>query len=268
MHWEPLIVGCLLYLALGIGAGLLSGLLGAGGGLIMVPGLLPLLRWESVNPAILMHVAVGTSLASMIPIAVRSLTSHLKLGAPFFFVYKKMAAGVVIGVLIGGISAHFIHSDVLRIAFGLFVLVMAYTLLFPKKRLVPKQLPGITGMSAAGGFVGVLSGLIGIGGSAFIVPFLSNHSVNMRSAVSASIAFAATCAVIGTMTYIFTGMHASGLPHWTTGYVLWPAWFGLSIGGVFMAPIGAKISHHISEHHLKIYFAIFLVVISIHMLWI
>lgn len=268
MHWEPLIVHCLIYLALGIGAGLLSGLLGAGGGLIMVPGLLPILRLESVNPAILMHVAVGTSLASMIPIAARSLTSHLKLGTPFFFVYKKMVVGVVVGVLVGGISAHFIHSNMLRIAFGLFVLVMAYTLLFPKKRLVPKQLPGTAGMSAAGGFVGLFSGLFGIGGSVFTVPFLSNRSVSIRSAVTASVAFAATSSVIGAITYILTGMHAAGLPQWTIGYVLWPAWLGLSIGGVVMAPIGAKISHHISEHHLKIYFAIFLVAISIHMLWI
>ena len=98
MH-ETLITAVLIYLALGIGAGMLSGLLGAGGGLVMVPGLMFLFHLDhTVNPAFMMHVAVGTSLASMIPITVRSLLSHLKRGVVFFAVYQKMLAGLLFGV--------------------------------------------------------------------------------------------------------------------------------------------------------------------------
>src|SRR3989338_7923749 len=128
MHLEVFLLALLIYFALGIGAGLLSGLLGAGGGLIVVPGLLFVFQWEPVSSAIAMHVAVGTSLATMIPIAYRSLTAHVKHGVSFFPIYKQMLPTIVLGVIGGGVLASFIHSHALKIIFGIFVLVMAWSL--------------------------------------------------------------------------------------------------------------------------------------------
>lgn len=267
MHMENILFVLSIYLALGIGAGLLSGLLGAGGGLVMVPGMIFIFHWEKMNPAISMHVAVGTSLAAMIPVAIRSLRSHMKHKIPFFPIYKKMAPGIIVGVIAGGILAHFIHSHILQIIFGLFVIVMAFTLLHESKSRSEANLPGNTVMSLAGGFVGLQSGMLGVAGSAFSVPFLTHRGVNMHVAVVVSIAIAMTVSIIGTTTFILTGMHATGLPRFSLGYVYWPAWIGLAVGGIFVAPLGAKISHHISARKLKIFFAIFLFCVAAQMLW-
>jgi len=266
MHFDNLLFVLAMYLALGIGAGFLSGVLGAGGGLIMVPGLIFLFQWESMNPKIVMHVAVGTSLAAMIPVALRSLTSHMKHNVPFYPIYKKMAPGIIIGVITGGVLAHYIRSHNLQIIFGVFVFVMALTLLHERKKKQCENLPGLIGMSLAGGFVGVQSGMLGIAGSAFSVPFLTYRGVLMHTAVVVSVAIAVTVSVLGAVTFILTGMHAVGLPHWSTGYVYWPAWLGLGMGGVFVAPLGAKLSHCISARKLKFFFAVFLFCVSAKML--
>lgn len=267
MHWDVLLLALFVYFVLGIGAGLLSGLLGAGGGLIVVPGLVFVFQWESMSSAIAMHVAVGTSLATMIPIAYRSLTSHVKQGVSFFSIYKQMAPAVILGVIGGGILARYVHSHFLKSLFGIFVLVMAVSLLKKHKTTVEKKLPGRIGMLLAGGFVGVQSGMLGVGGSAFSVPFLSHHGVKMHVAVVVSVAIAMTVSVLGTLTFMWTGFDLSGLPHWSTGFVYWPAFVGLTLGGVLMAPWGAKLSHRIASDKLKKYFAIFLFIIAANMLW-
>ena len=251
MHIDNILLIVLIYLALGVGAGFLSGLLGAGGGLVMVPGLIFLFHWEKMNPEISMHVAVGTSLAAMIPVAIRSLRSHMKHHIPFFPIYKKMAPGIIVGVVVGAVVAHFIHSHILQIIFGLFVIVMACSLLRQSQLGVEAQLPGNKIMSLAGGFVGLQSGMLGIAGSAFSVPFLTHRGVNMHIAVVVSVSIAMTVSVLGAATFMLTGMHAIGLPHWSIGYVYWPAWIGLAMGGVFVAPLGAKISHRIAAEKLK-----------------
>lgn len=266
MHID-LLIDVFTYLGLGLAAGLLSGLLGAGGGLITVPGLMLIFRFQSIPPDIGMHIAVGTSLATMIPIAFRSLRSHMRRNVVFYPVYKQLAPSVVVGVMGGAILAHFVHSHVLRIIFGVLVLVMAVSLLLQREDNTKKKLPGMFGMSILGGAVGVQSGLLGVAGSAFSVPFLTQRGVNMRVAVVVSVAIAMTVSVLGTATFMMTGLHASGLPPWSTGYVYWPALIGLAIGGVFMAPIGATWSHRIPARRLKQYFAAFLFAIGVHMLW-
>lgn len=255
-----------IYLTLGIGAGFLSGLFGAGGGLVMVPGLLLLFHWESLDPELAMHIAVGTSLAAMVPLALRSLLSHIQHQVSFFSVYKKMAPGVFIGVIVGGVLAHFVRSRLLEIIFGLFVVVMGVMLLRQRHSTKQSSLPGVLGMSLAGGFVGIISGMLGVAGSAFSVPFLTHRGVTMHTAVVVSVAIAMTVSVVGATTFYLTGMHVSGLPHWSLGYIYLPAWIGLAIGGICVAPLGAKISHRISAEKLKLCFALFLFIVAIKML--
>lgn len=267
MHFDNIYFALAIYLLLGVGAGFLSGLLGAGGGLVMVPGLVMILHYEMMRPSIVMHVAVGTSLAAMVPVACRSLLSHMKHNLPFFPIYKSMAPGLIIGVIAGGVLAHFIRSHWLEDIFGVFVLVMAFTLLHERKQSDGAQLPGGLGMTLVGSFVGVQSGMLGVAGSAFSVPFLTYRGVNMRIAIIVSVAIAMTVSILGTITFIVTGLHAPGLPSFSTGYVYWLAWLGLAIGGVFVAPLGVSLSHLISPRKLKISFAIFLIFVSAKMLW-
>lgn len=267
MHFDNIYITLIIYLALGIGAGFLSGLLGAGGGLVMVPGLVFIFQYETMSRSVLMHVAVGTSLAAMIPVAFRSLKSHMEHHIPFFSIFKSMTPGLIAGVVAGGVLAHFVRSRELEAIFGVFVLIMAFFLLYDRKKQGEANLPGKLGMSLFGGFVGIQSGMLGVAGSAFSVPFLTYRGVNMRVAVIVSIAIAATVSILGTATFIFTGWDVAGLPKWSTGYIYWPAWLGLAVGGVFVAPLGAKISHLISARKLKVSFAIFLIFVSAKMLW-
>ena len=190
------------FLILGMFAGTLSGLMGAGGGLITVPGLAFLLGLDGINPALVMHVAVGTTLAKMVFVASRALFAHLKRNIRFFYVYKRMAPALMIGVIAGGVTAHFLHSSVLKILFGVFVLYLAFGLLYNHNKVSTRSLPGSFGMLSAGAFVGLQSGLFGIGGSAFTVPFLTNRGVSIRTAVVVSVAFATTVAIIGACTFM------------------------------------------------------------------
>lgn len=266
MHWQ-LFIEILGFVLLGAFAGLFSGLMGAGGGLVTVPGLAFLLRLQGVNPKIIMHVAIGTTLAKMMVVASRSLYAHTRRKLPFFPIYKQMVPGVVLGAIVGGITAHFLHSYVLKILFGIFVLTMAIHLLLTHKKQSVKPLPGRFPLLFAGSFVGLQSGFFGIGGSVFTVPYLTHHSVSIRIAVIVSVAFAATVATVGTCVFMITGLFAVDTLSWTTGYIYWPAWLGLVVGGVSMAPVGAKLSHYLPPEMLKRYFAIFLILVGVHMIW-
>ena len=254
------------FLILGMFSGIFSGLMGAGGGLVTVPGLVFLLNRYHVDSAIVMHVAVGTTLAKMMCVATRSLLSHAKRQVQFFDIYKQMAPGLVFGILFGSVTAHFLHSYVLRVLFGVYVLYLAVALLVGRKKSQRKPLPGRFGMLLAGSFVGFQSGMFGIGGSAFTIPFLTGRGVCIRKAVVVSVAFAATVATLGTVAYIVTGLHAARLPAWSTGYIYWPAWLGLTVGGLAMAPLGVRLSHYLSPQTLKLVFVFFLILIGLHML--
>lgn len=267
LHWLHLLLSFAGFIVLGLCAGILSGLLGAGGGLVVVPGLAFIFQFSTLATSIQMHLAIGTSLATMIIVAARSLRSHMRHDIPFFDVYKRLAPGVIIGVIGGGIVAHFIHSHILSVLFGLFVFAMAYSLFFEKKATGAVAPPTLFVMLLAGCFVGTLSGLLGVAGSAFSVPFLIKRGVNIHVAVVVSVAIAMTVSILGTITYMFTGLHALSLPTWSTGYIYWPAWIGIVLGGLISAPLGAKLSYRISDQKLKRYFAIFLIFVGIDMLW-
>src|SRR3990167_8695008 len=125
MVLESVIVALIVYFVVGIFSGLLSGLLGIGGGLVTVPSLMFVFQWEPINPSIAMHTAVGTSLATMVPITFRSLRSHMKYGTAFSPIYKQLLFCILAGLLIGGFSARYLDSHALKIIFGLFTLCMA-----------------------------------------------------------------------------------------------------------------------------------------------
>lgn len=268
MHWNMLLLSLVIYFSVGIAAGLMSGLLGVGGGLVTVPGLLFAFQWENMNPAIAMHVALGTSLMTMVPITFRSLRSHMQHDHTFISIYKKMVPAIIAGVITGGIISRYLNSTVLKIIFGVFVLTMAAVLFFQNGEVVVhKKLPGRLGMLLAGGFVGVQSGMLGVGGGSFTVPFLTHRGVDIRVALIVSVTVAMTVATMGAIAYMLTGLDVSGLPQWSTGFIYWPAFIGLAVGGVLMAPQGVRLSRHISKQKLKMFFVIFLIFVGVHMLY-
>ena len=104
-----LILGAAM-LATGAVAGVLAGLFGIGGGIVIVPVLETALGFIGVDPAIRMHVAVGTSLATIVPTSISSARAHHQRGAVNIDIVKRWAVFVLVGALLGAWIASLVHS--------------------------------------------------------------------------------------------------------------------------------------------------------------
>jgi uncharacterized protein len=255
------------YIVTGIVAGSLSGLLGIGGGIIIVPALAWIFMHFGFPGGHVMHVALGTSLAIIIFSTASSLLGHLKHRVSFWDIYRQLLIGVIIGTIIGALVSKFLSSEVLTRVFGVFALLMSVKMFFNPDLSKEHHLPGRVGMSIAGTVIGVISGLLGLGTGVSSVPFLTYCAVDMRRAVVVSAASGMTVAIVGTITYIITGWHVAHLPAWHVGYVYLPALLGVAVSSVVFARIGAYVSHKVSMKGLRIFFACLLLVIGVHMLF-
>jgi len=222
----------IIYFVVGIIAGILAGTLGIGSGVFVVPALAFVFAHEHFYPATVMHVAAGTSLATIAVTTSRALFGHLRHNISFWLIYKKMLPGVIIGTIGGAIFAHYLHSRTLSIIFGVIVFLLGIKMFFPAPAPGQRQLPGIVGCSSASLAIGLKSGLLGLGGGAVSTPFLTHFGVPIRQAVVVATAVSLTVSVVGTISFILTGMYAEGLPPWSTGYVYWPAWLGVIAGSL------------------------------------
>ncbi len=255
------------YLLIGALAGFLAGLLGVGGGIIVVPALAFIFN-HYFDPRYVMHMAVATSLAAMIFTVSRAYLSHMKSGVQFWAICRSLMPGLAIGVIVGAIAAHFLQSKALTLLFGLFLIVIALKMIFEKEHLAKdRQLPhsGVMFLAALTG--GTLSGLLGIGGGTLTIPFLIHYGISMRQAVMVSIVAGIMVSIIGSVSFIISGEHVTGLPPHSWGYVYWPALLFVSIGSVLLSPLGAWLSRRISNTWLKRIFAFFVSLVAIHMLW-
>lgn len=254
-----------MYILLGAFAGTMSGMLGIGGGVIVVPGLAWLFGLQHFPHNLIMHMAAGTSLAVMIGTTLRALYAHRRHKTKFWHIYRRLLPGVIIGVILGAILAHYLHSYVIALIFATFILLISLHMLFGTQVNPRRNLPGSVGMWGAGLVVGGKSGLLGVGGGSVMVPFLLFCNVEMRTAMVVSIATSLTVAMVGTVAVGLTGMYAQGLPAWSLGYIYWPAWIAVVVGSILFAPLGAALSYRISVPLLRRIFAVFLLLVSLHL---
>lgn len=256
----------LLYLALGAFAGLMAGLLGVGGGLIIVPVLAGIFQHQQMSAAVIMHLAIGTSLATIVVTSVSSVRAHHQRGAVLWPVVWRLTPGIVIGAWLGAVVADALPSAVLSKIFAVFVLVVAAQMAFGAKPAPHRELPGAPGMLATGGVIGAVSAVVGIGGGSLTVPFLTWCNTAMRQAVATSAACGLPIALAGTIGFIVTGLNAAELPAWSLGYVYGPALVGVAFASMLSAPLGAKLAHTLPAEVLKKVFAVFLMLIGVKML--
>ena len=255
------------YLLLGIAAGITGGLLGLGGGIVIVPALLFLFIYQGLPADVLMHMAVATSLATIVFTSISAAWAHHRHGAVEWDIVRLLGPGIIVGAISGAIIADQLRSDNLRIAFGIFEILVAMQIGFGIKPHAQRSLPGSVGMVASGSVIGTISSLLGIGGGTLTVPFLLWCNVNIRNAVATSSACGFPIAVAGTATLIITGWHYTGLPEGSSGYVYWPATVMISIASVCAAPLGAKLTHALPVNTLQRVFAVVLAAIGIRMLF-
>ncbi len=257
----------LTYIALGAFAGVLAGLFGVGGGLVIVPVLAWLFLHQGMNPEVIMHLAIGTSLATIVFTSISSVYAHHRRGAVQWQAFAQLAPGIVLGAWLGAVIADNMPSTNLRVIFGVFELLVASQMGFGLKVSPHRTLPGRVGMGIAGGVIGTISAIVGIGGGTMTVPFLQWCNVEMRKAVATSAACGLPIAVAGALGFVVSGWNEMGLPALSSGYLYWPALGGVVAASVLFAPLGARLAHALPAAQLKRWFALFLAFLGIRMLF-
>lgn len=256
----------LTYLAVGAFAGLLAGLFGIGGGLVIVPVLV--ITFESLKfaPDVLTHMAVATSLASIVFTSISSVRTHHKKGAVDWPIVKQLSIGILLGAVLGVLTADALSGVELQMVIGVFALLMAAQMGLGLKPKPSRALPGKAGMVSTGGGIGWASALFGIGGGSLTVPFLTWCNHPMQRSVATAAACGLPIALVGALTNIVVGWNNDHLPEQSIGYVYWPALLGMVVTSVPFAQLGAKLAHSLSAEKLKKLFAVMLVVVAIKFL--
>jgi uncharacterized protein len=253
------------YLILGLVAGFVAGLLGVGGGLIIVPALIWLFDAQGVPPAIQPHLALGTSLASILFTSLASVRAHHRHGAVDWSTLKHMAPGIVCGTLAGAWLASLIPARPLKIFFVAFLFYAALQMALNFKPKPSRELPGRLGMFGAGGIIGAVSSWVGIGGGTLSVPFQAWCNVPLHRAIGTSAAIGFPIAAAGAIGYLIGGWQHAGLPPGSLGFLSLPALGGIALGSILTAPLGAKTTHALPVAKLKRIFALLLFILAIRM---
>lgn len=263
-YW-PFVLGML---ATGVVSGVAAGLLGIGGGAVIVPALSTALLWMGFDSEVVQHVAVGTSLAIIIPTGIMSARAHHKRGALDMDAFKLWAPFIVAGTFIGGLMAGWYSGDVLRIVFAVMAFVIAANIVFSFQTKLMGHLHGSKPTHRAAAFVvGYLSSLMGIGGGSLTVPTLVAFGQTMHKAVGTSAAIGVAIALSGTLGFLISGWGVSDLPPLSVGYINIVALVLVGAMAAVCAPFGAALAHRLDQKTLKYVFAAFLVAVGLNMLW-
>lgn len=253
------------YLPLGAATGFFAGLFGIGGGLIIVPALAFLFAAQTGDA--LMHSAIGTSLATIIPTALSSILAHHRHGAISWPLARRLMPGIVLGTAAGAMLADRVDGETLRLIFGVFMLAVSLQMALGAMPAGRRALPGRVGMGAAGITIGAVSALIGIGGGTLTTPFLTWCRVELRRAIATSAACGLPIALTGTTAYLIAGLDVTGLPPGSSGYINWPAAIAIAAASIFTAPLGARLTHCLPVARLRRLFALLLVLVALRLLW-
>jgi len=257
----------LLVVALGAGGlvtGLLAGLFGIGGGAILVPVLNELWSVLGVDPAIRMHLAVGTSLAIIIPTSLKSFSAHRARGAVDLGLLRRLAIPVVLGVATGSFVASISPSVVLKWVWAVFASVMAVKMLWGQDGWrLGDDIPKSWLVELYAYFVGLISTLLSIGGGAYITTLMTLYGRSIHQAVATASGFGPLIAIPGALGFIVAGWNVPGLPPLSLGYVNLIGAAVIIPASVYAAPWGARIAHGIPRRKLEIWFGCFLATIAI-----
>ena len=256
----------LTYCAVGAIAGILAGLLGIGGGLVIVPMLVYVFALNNIPPELTMHLALATSMASIMFTSISSFMAHHKRGAVRWNVVKRIVFGILTGTFLGSCFASAMSTNFLKLFFVIFLYFVSLQLLLNKKPKGGRDLPGKAGMFGVGNGIGVVSSLVGIGGGTLSVPFMLWCNIPVHHAIGTSAAIGLPIAIAGTVGYIINGWNAAALPQYSVGYVYLPALFGIAAISVLTAPLGVKLAHSLPVDRLKRIFSLLLFAVATRML--
>jgi uncharacterized membrane protein YfcA len=253
-------------LILGACTGLFAGLFGIGGGGIMVPILTLLFVQQQFPAEHILHMALATSMAAIVPTAIASLRAHHKHNAVLWPVVIKITPGILLGAFAGTFLASYLSAKPLAIFFSCFMAGVALQMVIGRKPKPSQQLPGGLATATAGSVIGAVSALVAIGGGTLTVPFLVWCNVALPVAIGTSAAVGLPIALAGAAGYVINGWNINDLPDYTLGYVFWPAVLIMAAMSFITAPLGARLAHKLPIALLKKLFALLLLGLSIQML--
>lgn len=256
----------LLFLLLGCFVGFMAGLLGIGGGGIMVPVLTSMFLLQGVPVENVVHLALGTSMASIITTSISSLRAHDVKGAVIWPVVSKMAPGIVVGTFLATLFVSNISSIYLAIFFSMFMAYVAIQMFSNRVPKADRTLSNNTELLIAGSGIGAISAIVSIGGGSLTVPYLIRQNVDIKKAIGTSAAIGLPISIAGTLGYVINGWESYSMGSYTFGYVYFPAVLLISATSFFAAPYGAKLAHKLNISTLKKIFAVLLMILSIKML--
>ncbi|MGH8714846.1 MAG: sulfite exporter TauE/SafE family protein [Casimicrobiaceae bacterium] len=256
-----------IFLAIGGVVGFIAGLLGIGGGMTMIPLLTLIFSHQHFPPEHILHIAVATSLATIVFTSISSVRAHHAHDAVVWPIFWKLGPGILAGSLLGPQIVSGLSTSALSGVFAAFAAFTATRLLHKAKSQPGRMLPGPLGMFGVGGALGALSSMVGAGGAFISVPFMTACNVRIHNAVATSAALGLPIAAAGTAGYLIAGLRQAGMPPYTVGYINLPALFGIAAASVLAAPAGARMAHRWPVAWLRRAFAALLYCIAAFFFW-
>ncbi len=257
----------IFYLLLGSFVGFMAGLLGIGGGGILVPVLTAVFLYQGVPIEQVVHLALGTAMASIVFTSFSSMRAHHARGGVLWPVFRFMAPGVIAGTFVGTFLAARMNTLHLSIFFTVFMAYVAAQMFLDKKPKPSRELTGRGGLFAAGGGIGAVSALVSIGGGALTVPYLIWQNIDVKKAIGTSAALGLPISLAGSLGYLINGWSQTSWDKLTLGYVNLPAVLTIAAASFWIAPLGARMAHRLPVAILKKIFACLLVALSLRMLY-
>lgn len=254
-----------MYVLAGAIVGVLAGMLGIGGGMTLVPVIAALFAMQQVAPDHIVHLALGTAMASIVFTSMSSVREHHKLGGVDSQMVWRIAPGMVLGSLLSALASGWLAQQHLAMAFAVIVYAGATQMLLNRKPRTSRPLPKLVPLFGVGLLIGIVCGLVSAGGAFLTVPFMLWCGVPLRTAIGTAAAIGIPVAIVGTAGYVVSGWHVEGLPTYSVGFVSLVALLGLVSGSVITAPIGARLAHRLPVQTLKRIFALLLYVLATKM---
>ncbi|MDA9807006.1 sulfite exporter TauE/SafE family protein [Alphaproteobacteria bacterium] len=265
--YQELLVYFIGLLITGVIGGLIAGLFGVGGGIVIVPILFWIFTSLNFPNEILMHMAIGSSLATIIPTSISSARAHYHRGSIEIDIIKKWAPGIFLGAIIGGLSGKYFSVNELKYLFASIAFFVALNMFFKEPLRLGNNFPKSRLLNIImSSLIGLVSSLMGVGAGTLGVPALVALSVPIHKAIGTAAALGLFIAVPATLGLAFSGFNIPNRPPMSIGYVNLIAFFIMFPLTVFFAPVGVKLAHRINQRALKSIFGIFLIITSIKML--
>jgi len=260
----------LIYLSIGIVTSFLSGLLGIGGGLLILPALIYTFTYfHVVDTSQVMHMVIGTSLASSLFNLVFSVRAHHLRKVVQWPIVLSMMPGLLLGaLLLGPLILRVMSSEILKGFFAGFCVFMAVQMAFQKNKEGQKEsrLPSTALLVFWGLLVGILSTLLGLAGGVLVGLILNYYRMDMHKIVGTGAACALIVSFAATLGLMLFSGHQEHLPAWSTGFVYWPAFLGVALPSVYLTKLGASLTHRLSVTVLRKLFSLLVFIIGMQML--